>query len=160
MNAELIRARIRDYVDNPLENFFPSILAIQLTAEEKEKKLRGRNGAIIGQLNKPEIKAITDSYGSPTFGKDLVAALKWLIIHDKKGLFHLGNRGKASRFDVAAEIVKFFGKNIKLVPVKNNYFKLTASRGTNEAMSSRLKLMRPWQDALREYLATQWKHVS
>lgn len=114
---------------------------------------------IIAQLKKPdvsEIKALNDVTGSPTYGKDLAAALKKLILRDAKGIFHLTNKGASSRFDVAKVIVETLRPSVKVVGVDSTYFNLPAKRVTNEAAVSRVDLMRPWQEALREYLKTEW----
>jgi len=114
---------------------------------------------IIAQLKKPEtseIKALDDVSGSPTYAKDLVAALKKLILKDARGIFHLTNKGSGSRFDVANVIVKTIKPSVKVTPVDSSYFNLPAKRVANESAASKVKLMRPWQEALKEYLETEW----
>jgi dTDP-4-dehydrorhamnose reductase len=113
-------------------------------------------GKIIRQLDKPEIKAVNDAYGSPTYGKDLISAIKRLLEEDAVGTFHLANEGSCSRYDVAECIIKTLQPKIKLTPVGLDYFP-GANRVKNEAMSSKQKLMRPWKEALQEYLKTEWK---
>lgn len=112
---------------------------------------------IISQFDKKEIFALGDAAGSPTFGKDLIAAVKKLIDADARGIFHLSNAGSATRFDVAKLIVETLKPEIKVTPVAAAYFKLPAVRVKNEALSSKVKLLRPWQEALKEYLVTEWK---
>jgi dTDP-4-dehydrorhamnose reductase len=115
---------------------------------------------IIQQLNNPEvkeIKALNDVKGSPTFAKDLVNALKKLILRDAKGIFHLTNKGVCTRLDVAKVIVKILKPNTKVTGVDSTYFNLPARRVSNESAVSRVNLMRPWQEALEEYLKTEWK---
>src|SRR3989344_8587931 len=43
-------------------------------------------GKILKQLDKDEIKIITDKRGSPTYAKDLVASIRQLITENKKGI--------------------------------------------------------------------------
>lgn len=124
---------------------------------EKDKKFVYK---IIQQLGNPEIKAINDAFGSPTFGKDLVAAIKELLIRDARGIFHLSNKGVASRFDVARKITEVLRPEARVSPVDSNYFVLDAKRVKNESLVSRSDLMRPWQDALEEYLRTEWIQFS
>ncbi|MDO8590547.1 MAG: NAD(P)-dependent oxidoreductase [bacterium] len=121
---------------------------------KKDKKFVSK---IIAQFDKPEIKALDDSWGSPTYGKDLVKALKRLILQDRRGIYHLAGRGRASRYDVAKQIVDTLKPEMVLTAVDSNYFKLPAKRVANEALSSKVKLMRPWREALKEYLETEWK---
>jgi len=44
-----------------------------------------------------------------------------------------------------------------VIPVDSSFFNLDATRGNFEGISSSLNIMRPWQEALREYLETEWK---
>ncbi len=123
----------------------------------KDKKFTSK---IIAQLQNPrvtDIKALNDVHGSPTYGKDLVAALKELILKDATGLFHLTNTGACSRYDVAKAIVTHVKPSVTVTPVSAQYFNLPARRLTNESAVSKVSFMRPWQDALAEYIATEWK---
>lgn len=121
---------------------------------EKDLKFVGK---IIRQLDKPEIKAVDDAYGSPTFGKDLMGAIKQLVLRDATGVFHLSNEGSCSRYEVAKFIIDIMKPGTKLSPVHLDYFP-GANRVKNEVMSSKERLVRPWQEALQEYLETEWKN--
>lgn len=116
---------------------------------------------IIKQMNQPEVKIVSGKYGSPTYGKDLVAALKKLILENESGVFHLSNSGSPSRVDVAEEIKKIIGSQVAIVPVDESYFGgvYTDKRPNNESMVSRVPYMRPWQEALKEYIETEWKGI-
>lgn len=112
---------------------------------------------IIKQFDKEEIKVVNDKIGSLTYGKDLAFAIKELLIQNRTGLFHLSNRGSCSRYEVAKEIVKLLGVNVRIIPVDSGAFKLAATRVASEAMASKLDIMRDWREALREYLLKEWK---
>ncbi len=112
---------------------------------------------IIQQLGQPEIKVVDDKFGSPTFGKDLMAAIKQLIMQDKTGIFHLSNAGVCSRFEMAQQIAKVLDSKTKIIPVSSDSFGENSIGGKNESMSSKINLMRQWQDALADYLKTEWK---
>ena len=121
---------------------------------KKDKKFVAK---IIAQFDKLEIKALCDSFGSPTYGKDLAGALRELIARDAKGVYHLGGQGRGSRYDVAKLITQTLKPNITVTPVSGSYFQLPVERATNETLRSKVNLMRPWQKAMREYLETEWK---
>ncbi len=121
---------------------------------EKDQKFVAK---IIRQLDKKEIKVVTDQIGSPTFGKDLITSIKKLIKKDAKGIYNLANRDICSRYEFAEAIVKILKKNTKILPVKMNDFKMDAFRTYNESMVSKIKTQRNWQGALKEYLETEWK---
>jgi dTDP-4-dehydrorhamnose reductase len=112
---------------------------------------------IIEQFDKGEIKVVNDKIGSLTYGKDLAATIKQLLIQNQTGLFHLSNRGFCSRYEVAREIVKILGVNTTIIPVNSGEFKLAAPRVASEAMASKLNVMRDWREALQEYLLQEWK---
>jgi dTDP-4-dehydrorhamnose reductase len=141
-------------VTNLLENYVIARVCWMFGGgPEKDKKFVAK---IIQQLGNKEIFALDDSFGSPTYGKDLVKALKELILEDTRGIVHLGGKGKGSRYDVACHIVKTLKAPITVTPVNSDYFKLPAKRVANEEMTSKKNLMRPWQEALKEYLETEW----
>lgn len=119
---------------------------------KKDKKFVAK---IIKQLNLSEIKVVNDKMGSLTFAKDLVESIQLLLKENKVGIYHLVNKGICSRYDIALEITKILKPSIKIIPVSSDYFNLTAPRG-NETISSRNNIMRPWQDALKEYLSTEF----
>jgi dTDP-4-dehydrorhamnose reductase len=122
----------------------------------KDKKFVAK---IINQLRDPlttGIRAVTDQIGAPTFGKDFISAIKVLVQKGETGIFHLPNSGYASRYDVATFIAQKMKPEMKVMPVNSSYFNLEAKRTKNETLSSRLAIMRPWQEALEEYLRTEW----
>lgn len=103
------------------------------------------------------INAVTDQIGALTYGKDLVGAIKILLQEDRRGVFHMPNSGVGSRYEVAEEIVRVLGSKIKVRPVDSSFFKLDASRNGNDTLKSSTNLMRSWQEALKDYLETEWK---
>src|SRR3989344_7711358 len=113
---------------------------------------------IIRQTKEPIIKIVSGKRGSPTFGKDLVEALKKIILKNKKGIFHLPNKGTSSRFEVAKEIIRITKSKTKVEEVDQSFFGKTDSykRLDNESMISRIPLMRPWREALKEYIENEW----
>lgn len=105
-----------------------------------------------------KLKAVDDSFGCPTYGKDLKNAILDLIDKEKYGLFHAVNRGFASRYTVAKEIVKNLGEKTKVYRAKSSDFpSFIAPRPKFEVIAQNLKL-RSWKSALREYL-TDWQDL-
>jgi dTDP-4-dehydrorhamnose reductase len=125
----------------------------------KDKKFVAK---IIAQLIKPETKeinAVNDQVGSPTYAKDLVAAIKELIRQDARGIYHLVGAGSASRLDVAKKIVALVCPDIKVRPVPTSFFNLDAKRTVNEVLSSKVSLMRPWEEAVEDYVRSEWANT-
>jgi len=122
----------------------------------KDKKMVAK---VVEQFNKPEIFGVNDNLGSPTFGKDLIRAIKRLMADDAVGIFHLTNKGACSAYEFIKEMVDILKLDIKVTSVNSSFFRLDAVRWANKSLTSKVDLMRPWQDALREYLETEWKPV-
>jgi dTDP-4-dehydrorhamnose reductase len=113
-------------------------------------------GNLIRQFNQNEIKVVDDQFGSPIFAKDLVAAIKNLLLINQSGIVHLVNDGFCSRYEFAKEIVKIADAKVKLEPVKSNHFSFLAKKAKNEMLASKRVKMRPWPEALGDYLKTEW----
>jgi dTDP-4-dehydrorhamnose reductase len=119
---------------------------------------------IIQQLKegKTELKAVADKFGSPTFTKDFAANLMNIVETDRYGIYHLANKGTASRFDIAVKIVEFMGLagGVKVSPVGSDQFPLPAPRANSEMMRNyRLELlglnqMPHWEESLKNYIQT------
>ena len=106
-----------------------------------------------------EIRAVNDKFGNPTYAKDLLQNVRVLSRTGFYGVYHVVNTGSCSRYDVAVEIGRFLQSDIPIVPVPSAMFPLSAPRPRSEAARSyKLELlglngMRPWQQALHEYLS-------
>jgi len=120
----------------------------------KDKKFISK---IISQFEKAEIKAVDDQFGSPTFAKDFIKTLCGLIKDGKTGIFHIVNGGACSRFEEAKEAVKILGAKTKITPVSSDSFPEKTPVIFNQGLISRAVSLRPWQEALREYIEKEWK---
>lgn len=129
----------------------------------KDKKFVGKIAAMCLGLENgtKELRVVNDKFGSPTYAKDLLQTLRVLSRSGFYGVYHVVNAGWCSRYDVAVEIARFLHSEIPIVAVPSAMFPLSAPRPRSEAARSyKLELlglssMRPWQQALHEYL-TDW----
>jgi dTDP-4-dehydrorhamnose reductase len=123
----------------------------------KDKKFVAK---IISQINagNKELKALSDAFGSPTYGKDLVEALIKLIHNKQSGTFHIVNSGSPSRYDVASFIANHISNDIQVQSVNSAYFKLPAKRVRNESAIPSIR-MRDWKAALKDYLESEWTEL-
>jgi dTDP-4-dehydrorhamnose reductase len=105
---------------------------------------------------------VEDMVSSPTYVNDLAEAISRLVDSGKYGLYHLTNSGFASRYGIALEISKMMDipiRNIK--KVKLSELSLPATRPSFSAMKnyvwqlSGFEPIRPWQEAVKEFLKTQ-----
>lgn len=130
--------------------------------KERDKKFVGKIISFCLEGRK-EIMAVNDKLGTPTFGKELLKGVKEFIKTGYYGLYHMGNNGVCSRYDIACKIVEILGAKIKVIPVSSDKFPLPAPRTPSEAIRNYklelmgLNMMRPWQDCLDEYVK-EWQH--
>lgn len=107
-----------------------------------------------------ELKVVNDKFGSPIYTRDMSVGIEKLIETGLFGTYHMVNTGgPCSRFEFARKILEFARiTNCKLTPVNSASFPLPAPRPRMEAARNLhlelqgMNLMRPWQDALQEYI--------
>ncbi|HEX7603076.1 MAG TPA: sugar nucleotide-binding protein [Polyangiaceae bacterium] len=107
----------------------------------------------------------------PTYTVDLARNTLALVCAQKEGVYHMASQGSASFFDVACVIQDELGlaDTFTLAPVdaKQVARRDVAPRPERVVMSNvrlgaeQLDLMRPWADALREYLRLPYfRHIA
>lgn len=106
------------------------------------------------------IKAINDSYGTPTYAVDLARRLRELAAADLPGVYHVTNSGAGcSYFDFAEKVCEIggFDKNL-LQPASHVDLKRPAPRPVSSKLACLIseKLgfepLRNWEEALANYL--------
>jgi dTDP-4-dehydrorhamnose reductase len=148
-------------ISSLLQRYYMVRAGWMIGGSRKDKKFVGKITRLILEGKNP-LHAVTDKLGSPTYGKDLLAGIRRLLATDYYGLYHMVNEGCCSRYDVALAIREILERpGVEIAPVSSAHFPLPAPRARSEAMRN-LKLellglnsMRPWQDALREYVLTE-----
>ena len=123
---------------------------------ERDNKFYGK---ILKQLGTgtSEVVALKDVHGSPTFGKDYIQAIKKLLMEREYGIFHIANEGIATRFDIARAVVQQLKPSVDVRAVDRNHFSSGAPLPANESIVSKRVTLRPWEEALAEYLADEWE---
>lgn len=128
----------------------------------------GRGGtnflSVMGDLLREgkQVKAIEDSYGTPTFAGDLARRLRELAELDLPGIFHVTNSGEGtSYFGFAEKVCELGGFDPALLQAVSH---ADLSRPAPRPVSSKLAClyserfglapMPEWQDGLRRFLAT------
>jgi dTDP-4-dehydrorhamnose reductase len=107
---------------------------------------------------KPEISAVNDQRGSPTFTRDLASTLMQLCDQGARGIVHATNSGDCTWYEFAKEIVRMSGLPAAVKPVSTAEFPRPARRPAYSVLSATSLAahgiqMPDWQDALRRYLA-------
>lgn len=101
------------------------------------------------------LRVVADQVGSPTWTRDLAFAIRDLLATDMAGLFHVVNSGACSRYEFARAILQGGGE---VEAVKSSEMPRPAPRPANSSLRSTrwaeggMRAMRPWQEALAEFL--------
>ena len=109
------------------------------------------------------IKAISDSYGTPTFALDLAKRLRELAERNETGVFHVTNAGDGTSYLGFAEKVCELGSFDRglIEPVSKDDLKRPAPRPVSSKLTSvrleglGLSPLPEWQSALSEFLSEE-----
>lgn len=105
-----------------------------------------------------ELNVVNDITMSPTYTKDAANAIKEIIYNNLPyGIYHVTNDGFCTWYEFARAIFEITGIDAKLSSVTSDKFPTKAKRPKNSALSiKKIKSygirMRPWKDALVDYL--------
>lgn len=110
--------------------------------------------------------AVGDKLGTPTYTPDFARTFLNLVDSEVYGLYHMACGGRGSRYDVAARILEVLGlqDEIELIEVGSDHFadQFPSVRPHSEIMRNMnleiqgMNLMRPWREALEEYLEQEF----
>ncbi|HYH84352.1 MAG TPA: dTDP-4-dehydrorhamnose reductase [Pyrinomonadaceae bacterium] len=105
------------------------------------------------------MKAIADSYGTPTYAQDLAARLRELAALDLPGIYHVVNSGEGTSYEgfarAAAEVAG--ATEVRIESISMDSLKRLAPRPRNSRMRCLLSEaigltpLRDWRDALKEF---------
>ena len=104
--------------------------------------------------NGGELRVSVDIIDSPTYTNDAANTLITMLEEEKTfGLYHVANSGKVSLYEFVSKMVELSGADIKIVEAKDKDFKSPAYKPPALPLKSiKLKPIRSWQDALRDYV--------
>jgi len=90
----------------------------------------GRNFAktICGLADRPEVRVVSDQYGSPTYVPHLADGLARLIGTDAYGTYHIVGRGGTSWFELTRTLYRLLGITTPVHPVATAEFPRPAER--------------------------------
>ena len=105
-----------------------------------------------------ELRVVNDQVFSPTYTKDLAQKIAQLINTEYYGIFHITNRGSCSWYEFAGEILRLVGLKTPIIPITSAQYPQKAKRPHFSVLDNyHLRLMvmddmRPWQEALKDYM--------
>lgn len=105
------------------------------------------------------LRVVTDEVSSPTYTEDLVTAIEQVMITGAYGTYHFTNEGACSRFEFAQEILQQTGRgHLPIEPITLADFARPSTPPRYAPLrnfcGAQLGItLRPWRDALADYLA-------
>ena len=128
----------------------------------------GRGGTnylstVVERIRKGErLKAVSDTYGTPTYGKDLAVRLRELAVKNVAGIYHVVNSGPGVSFEeFTRKAVALVGnREVVVEAVSNDALNRPAKRPHNSRMrcllTEKIGLppLRDWESALEEFVRT------
>lgn len=108
--------------------------------------------------NSSILYANSEQIGNPTYIKDVVMQIAYLLEKECFGVYNCVNSGVASRYEYVKKIVELFGLNCDVKPVTADAFKRVAPVSFNEsAVNYKLELMglnkmQNWENSLTDYI--------
>lgn len=109
--------------------------------------------------DRPVIQVVDDQFGSPTYTRDLAAAIRVLVRRPTFGTYHLVNAGECSRLELAVEALRLAGSPTRVEPVTSEAFPRPARRPVRTSLATMMWELEghpplpPWTDAVRRYLS-------
>jgi dTDP-4-dehydrorhamnose reductase len=106
-----------------------------------------------------ELRVVEDEVGSPTFTRDLAAALRELAVSGRHGTHHRVNAGSCSRRELAVTTLELAGRPTPVHAIGRDELVRPAPRPAHAVLDDRHTVLAgarplpPWRDGLRRLLA-------
>lgn len=104
------------------------------------------------------LRVVDDIRMSPTYTVDAAGVIVDLVRRSASGVLHVVNEGSCTWYEFARRIVELAGLDVRVEAVTHDAYPTQARRPANSALATgrlaRLGIrLRPWKDALGDYLA-------
>jgi len=115
---------------------------------------------------RPQIRVVNDQIGTPSYTPDLAKVLWQLFPKSNGGLFHLTNSGEVAFDEYARTIFHLTKVDCEVIGISSEEYNAPAKRPPYSTLSNAkihqlgIVLSRSWQDALEEYLKTEFVRES
>lgn len=110
---------------------------------------------------KGELRVVADQTMSPTSTLDVAETIIDMVLGDASpGIWHVVNSGASTWFEFAQQIISDANVTARVLPIRTEQFPTPAARPRYSALDNRkvskaIRPMRPWQEALTDYLVAK-----
>lgn len=116
----------------------------------------GRNFALTMRslAERPEVRVVSDQFGSPTYAPHLARGIAELVRSDAWGTYHMAGRGCASWYDLTRALYAALGIATPVRAVSSAEFPRPAPRPRFAALTtvqSPQILLPPWEEGVRDF---------
>ncbi len=116
----------------------------------------GRNFAktMCGLAARPEVRVVSDQYGSPTYVPHLAAGLAQLVGTDAYGTYHVAGKGGTSWFELTRALYRHLGITTPVQPVSTAEFPRPAERPRYAVLTTVQDpaiLLPPWEEGVAAF---------
>ncbi len=125
------------------------------------------DGRIADALAGKRIEMASEQIVTPTSTDDLSRAVFALIEHVslEPGIYHLVNSGACSWYEFTCEIARVIGANVEILPVDRGGITQGMRRPLYSVLANHRAralgiTLRPWQDALAEYIGLKYPELA
>lgn len=108
------------------------------------------------------LKVVADQIGSPTYTNDFANAILKLIDTDYYGIYHITNSDWCSWYEFAKTALQFAKIKCEVIPISSVELDRPAKRPKNFRLlnfiwdNSIAQPLRPWYEALNDYIENYW----
>jgi dTDP-4-dehydrorhamnose reductase len=116
----------------------------------------GRNfaRAMCALADQPEVRAVSDQFGSPTYAPHLAAAIARLILTEAYGTYHLAGGGGTNWYELTRALYRHLGIHTPIRPVATSEFPRPAERPRYSVLMTLQEpqiLLPPWEKGVAAF---------
>jgi dTDP-4-dehydrorhamnose reductase len=140
------------FVQSIAERYLLIRVSILFGRNEKQTQFVERMLARAMEGNGP-LRVADDIVLSPSHAGDVAREVRRLLDEScPAGLYHLANEGKASLYELMAEVVAGLGLDVPVERASYRDFPSVGTKNTHTPLASgKILPLRPWREAVREY---------
>jgi dTDP-4-dehydrorhamnose reductase len=127
-----------------------------------ERPCRGKQHNFVQRIRQlaetGTVKVVSDQVSTPTSAADLARQIRLIVEKGKPGLYHATNAGQCSWHEFARLTFELTGTRVDLIPITTAEYGGSVRRPRYSVLENaylkqqNLDIMRPWREALAEYL--------